>query len=237
MLCEKYKPTLIEAAVSDADLPPAVRAHAESCATCAAELTQQRSLVAAIDANLHRQMNAPIPAATLHRLEAHFAQQPQPKRKPRFAQIFAATLTTLAVATALFLVFLSHWNVETLGPSTKTNIAPSYNSNLGQIQVHVGPPPQTATTPTPPPAHSRTVLASTAAAHHSEPEVLVPPDERIALEHFMADSRGRADFAVVLARRVPQQELHISPLDTPDIQTASVSVPSIQDSNAVAADR
>jgi|HubBroStandDraft_6_1064221.scaffolds.fasta_scaffold286840_2 hypothetical protein len=237
MLCEKYKPALIEAAITGADLPPVVRAHADSCANCATELTQQRSLVAAIDANLHRQMNAPIPAATLHRLGAHLAQQPQPSSTPRFAQIFAGTLTTLAVA-ALVLVFFSHWKMETLEPNAKVNVKPTDNSNASQIQVHIGPSSQSTTPPgtrtqAPTERHTRTrvVIASTTASRQ-EPEVIVPPDERIAMEHFIADLRGRGEIALALAKRVTEQrEQPIVPVDAPDIQIASLKVPPIRDTD------
>ena len=145
MLCEKYKPALIEAAVNGGELAPAIREHAESCARCGAELAQQRQLIAAIDANFYRQMNAPVPASMLQRLEAHLAQQPQPKRTPRLAQIFAGTFATLVTA-ALILVFVSHSKVATLGPNAKAKVAPAHNSSAGQIQFHMAPPMQATTT-------------------------------------------------------------------------------------------
>jgi anti-sigma factor RsiW len=101
MPCEKYKPALIDAAVCSAELAPAIHAHVATCPSCAAELAQQRFLVGAIDTSLYRQMNAPVPAAMLERIEAHLAQRPQPNRLPRFAQIFTGTLATLAVAAAI----------------------------------------------------------------------------------------------------------------------------------------
>src|SRR5215467_2510705 len=119
MLCEKYKPALIEAAITGADLPPAIREHIDSCPCCAAEFAQQHSLIAAIDVNLHRQMNAPVSAATLQRLEARVAQETQPVRAPRFAQIFVGTLATLAAA-AIILAFLAHTKIRTNESNAKT---------------------------------------------------------------------------------------------------------------------
>ena len=52
MLCEKYKPALIEAAITGAEPALAIRAHVDACPSCAAELAQHRSLIAAIDTNL-----------------------------------------------------------------------------------------------------------------------------------------------------------------------------------------
>ena len=235
MLCEKYKPALIEAAVTGADLPSAVRAHAESCGRCTAELAQQRSLVAAIDATLHRQMNAPVSAAMLQRLQAHLAQQPQPKRAPRLAQIFAGTLATLAVAAALFLVFFAHWSIEKLGPDMKANVTPVHSSNAGQIQTNVRSPVQSTTAPiarTQAPTERRTrtrvVLASTAASP-PEPEVLVPPDERIGLEQFIANLNGRADLPAAIVKPLQQQpEQRLANLKTPEIETATLVVQPLQ---------
>jgi anti-sigma factor RsiW len=237
MSCEKYKPALIEAAINGGGVPPAIREHAESCAHCAAELAQQRQLIAAIDANLHRRMNAPVPAAMLRRLEAHLAQHPQPRRSPRLAQIFAGAVATLVTA-ALILVFLSHWNVATLGPTAKANVVPAHNSGAGQIQVHMGPPAQTTTAPsgrvqasTEKRTRAHIVLASTAASR-PEPEVIVPPDERIGLEQFIANLNGRADLPVAIVKPVQEQpEQRIASLKTPDIETAALAVQPLQGSS------
>ena len=235
MLCEKYKPALIEAAITGADLPPAIRAHVDACPSCAAEFAQQHSLIAAIDTNLHRQMNAPVPAATLQRLEAHVAQEPQPVRAPRFAQIFVGTLATLAVVATIVLLLPRHGLPISDGKGIASQAA---QNHADQSPVAVNQPSNTTSSLSPEPrmlnrTRTRTVLASTAASSHHEPEVLVPPDERIALAHFMADSNGRGDLSAAIARRVPEQEVRVAPLDVPDIQMASVTVAPIQESAAV----
>ena len=117
MLCEKYKDALIEAAVGGAELAPGVRAHVEAYPSCAVEFDQQRSLVGAIDANVSRQMNAPIPGAMLQRLEARIVQQPQPKRTQRFAAIFAGAFATFLVAATVFLSWLLDTKRQSMTPS------------------------------------------------------------------------------------------------------------------------
>jgi hypothetical protein len=223
MLCEKYKPALIEAAITGAELVPAIHAHAAACPSCAAELAQQRSLVAAIDANLHRQMNAPVPAATLHRLGAHLAQQPQPKRTPRFVQVFAGTLATLAVA-ATILLLLPHKPSKTIDVANRT-APPTPNFVADQSGPDTASPSEAAKIEPMYKPHVRSVARST------EPEVLVPPDERIALEHFVADLHGRGEVALALTKQVPEQrEQHVAPVETPDIQITSLTVPAIRES-------
>jgi hypothetical protein len=226
MLCEKYKPALIEAAITGAELAPAIRAHAESCAHCAAELTQQRSLVAAIDANLHHQMNAPVPAATLQRLGAHLAQQPQPMRAPRFAQIFAGTLATLAVAATIILLFPRHRPQV----SDANRIAPQPTQNdLAHSSVVADSSSKTAAPLSPQPktpshARSRIFQVSTAAAHH-EPEVLVPPDERVALDQLIANLSARHELAAGLIKPLREKpEQPVKQIEIPDIKTAALFI-------------
>jgi anti-sigma factor RsiW len=239
MLCEKYKPALIEAAITGSEPAPAIRAHVGACPSCAAELAQQRSLVAAIDKNLHRQMNASVPAAMLQRFEAHLAQQPQPKRAPRLTQIFVGTFATLAAA-ALILIFLPHWKISTLPPTAKANVAPVLKPGASQIQpisllpqpvVAEALPPQTS-------KHANThavqiAKTNTVTATQTEPEVLVPPDERLGLEQLIANLNRRADLPVAIVKPVQEQpEQHIASLKMPDIEITVLVVQPLRESNA-----
>jgi hypothetical protein len=237
MLCEKYKDALIEAAVTGDEMSLAIRSHVDGCSSCATELAQQRSLIAAMDTNLQRQMNAPIPAATLQRIEAHLAQQPQPKRAPRFAQLFAGALATLALAATIVLM----WPHTIPRMITGKRVAPqqTQKSAVDQTQLISEPRPQTSESRKFAPqaskyARVRTVRFSPlAGSTHQQPEVLVPPDDRIAFEHFVADFDGKAVLAATLAKRVPMQDLHVAPLDVPDIQTASLTVAPVGESEVV----
>jgi hypothetical protein len=233
MSCEKYKVALIDSAVTGAEPTPEFRSHLAACTSCAADLAEQCSLIAAIDANLHRQMNAPVPAAILQRLEAHLAQQPQPKRTPRLTQIFAGTLATLATA-AIILVFLSHWKIDTLEPNAKPIVTSTHSSSAGEIQVHIGPSsgtPTTVVTGSRNPRHARTgsVLVS-AAVSRPEPEVIVPPDERVALDRLIAGLNHRSELASALAKPLlKKSEQPVKHLEIPDIQTAALIIQPISE--------
>jgi hypothetical protein len=228
MLCEKYKLALIESAVSGRELAPAIHMHVAGCSSCAAELAQQQSLAAAIDANLRRQMNAPVPASMLQRFEAHLAQQPQPTRTPRLAQIFAGAFATLAAA--LILVALSsHWKIETLEPNTKPNVLSVQTGGSGEIQVHIGPSAPTITVATTRPATHRrtrtqTVLTSSTNSR-PEPEVIVPPDEQMALNRLIADLNHRTQLAVALAKPLREKlDQPVKRLEIPDLQMAALVI-------------
>jgi hypothetical protein len=224
MLCEKYKPALIEAAVSGAELEPAVRAHAESCANCAAELAQQRSLVDAIDASLHRQMNASIPAATLQRLGAHIAQQ-KPRRSLNLRWLYATAALAATAAAILFAVT----HLRTHKPDSRTAaVTQSTQSPAEHRPERMNAILQPAT----PQEMERDRRQHARSSARSEPEVLVPPDERIAMEHFIADLHGRGEIALALAKRLPEQrEKDVAPVETPDIQISSLTVPAIRESD------
>jgi anti-sigma factor RsiW len=233
MSCEKFKAALIDAAASNTEPQGALRSHVESCESCAAELAEQRALIAAIDGSLHRQMNAPVSAAMLQRLEVRLAHEPQPKRAPRFAQIFAGAFATLAVAAAIIVVLPRQ--------GQQTRDAKQINSQSAPLidEARVVTQPQSATTEKLQPQISNhhirvsSVRPSTkTASTHSSPEVLVPPDERIAFEHYLAGLRGQPGLVVAVANRAPQ-DLSVTPLAMPDIQTASLIVPPIRESAAV----
>ena len=219
MSCEKYQAALIEAAVTTDDMPPAVRAHAAACPSCAAELAQQRSLIAAIDENLHRTMKAAVPAAMLQRLEARIAQQPQPQRTSRFVQIFAGALATLATA-AMILFALPHlrthkssWHTAALAQTAQPTA-----DHRSEIMTAILQPATPEEIRRDRKQHSRP-------AAPPQPEVLVPPDERIAFEHFLSDLNEKTDLAAAIGKpEQEQREPRIPRLKTPDIETAALTV-------------
>jgi hypothetical protein len=224
MPCEKYKPALIDAAVRSAELAPAIHAHVATCPWCAAELAQQRFLVGAIDTSLYRQMNVPVPAAMLERIEAHLAQRPQPNRLPRFAQIFTGTLATLAVAAAIVLLLPRHRQQIDQAKGILRKPTQDY---VDQSHGVVNPPSKTVVSLNAQPktanhARSRIVPVSTTAPRQ-EPEVLVPPDERVALNQLIADLSARHELVAALAlREKPEQP--VKQIEIPDIKTAALVI-------------
>ena len=222
MSCEKYKPDLIEAAITGAEPAPAIREHIESCARCADEITQQRSLIAAIDASVHQSVNAPLTPALLQRFEARLAQE-NPPRSLNLSWLYAAA--ALATASALILFALSHSRAHNSSSPSVVLVQSAQSATEHRLQI--------VPLVLEPPEERRRVSHRARPVAAPQPEVLVPPDERIALAHFMADADGRGDLATALARQVPQQDLRVAPLDVPDIQTASLTVAPIQESTAV----
>jgi hypothetical protein len=224
MLCEKYKNALIEAAISDAELAPAVSAHLTACASCAAELAQQRSLVGTIAANLSRKMNAPVPVATIQRLEARLAQEPQ-SHSPRSLKLpWLYTAAAFATATALisFAIPKLHTRKSSLQTVALSQVASSQTS-----RPTTDDRPHTNTLPLEPAAQlePRRVKHHSQAIAASQPEILVPPDEQIALTKFVARRNARRAFVVALAAPVHQGlEPSFKGLEIPDINTAEIVI-------------
>jgi hypothetical protein len=224
MSCEKYKVALIDNAATGAELPPALRAHVAACPSCAAELAQQRSLFAAIDSSLRQTMNAPLPPALLQRFEARLAQQ-NPPRSLSLSWLYATA--ALAATAAVILFAVPH--LRTHKPDSRavavTQSTQSPAAHRPEIMTAI-------LQPTTPQEIERDRRQHAKPAARPEPEVLVPPDERIAMEHFIADFHGRGEVALALAKRVPEQrEQDVAPVNTPDIQISSLMVPAIRESD------
>src|SRR6266853_5170953 len=103
MLCEKYKEALVEAAASGAALPNALREHVQACEHCAAVLTGEQAIFAAVDAGLHKAANAKVRPSFVPNVQATLATETVPRRNP----IPAWGLVCATGALALAVAFLS----------------------------------------------------------------------------------------------------------------------------------
>jgi hypothetical protein len=219
MLCEKYKNALIDAAISGDELGPGVGAHVKSCAACEAELAEQRALAMAIDSNVSRRMNAPVPVAVLQRIEAHAAPQTTltPVRSLRLQWLSAGA--GLAAITAVMLLVFPHLR----SPNVKlpTNTASQMVPRIEQAAPVVTMVLQPAT----PQEIRRNRGQHARPVARPEPEVLVPPDERIAFDQLIANLNSRERLAAAIVRPIQKQpEERVASIATPDIETAAVIV-------------
>ncbi|HEY1924471.1 MAG TPA: hypothetical protein VGG58_04410 [Candidatus Acidoferrum sp.] len=220
---------MIDAAASGTESSGDLRAHLSVCAGCRDRVEQQRSLFAAIESTLRQTMNAPLPPALLQRFEARLAQQVSAgPREPRLRWMHAFAAVAAAVSVILFVSYL---RLSKPNPQIAQRVPAVQGTNPGLNPLERATSIQ----------HKQEMSAPQTKQHSPElsanapkqPEVLVPPDDRIAFEHFLADVHDREDLAA-LSKRVPQQpELRVEPLDMPDIQTVSLTVQPIQESDAV----
>jgi hypothetical protein len=228
MPCKHYKNALIEAAASGAEPPGDLRAHLAGCADCRVTFEQERSLLASIDAGLQVTANPEVPTSLLPRVRARLDEVDT--RQLRWFQplVFAAASIALALAILLF-ARPPHSN-----PGIQAKQTP-------QIPVDEAPGANTAHQSPGPGAqivsanatNSQTRVRSTLSrpVASSQPEVLVPPDEREAFARFVAVLGERRELALALVTAPPQMKevpsglepfqingLEIKPLDGTELE-------------------
>jgi hypothetical protein len=195
MPCEHYKDALIEAAASGSQPQGDLRAHLDACAPCRALFEQEQSLFASIDVGLRATANAAVPASLMPRVRARLDETVAAQHRWLQPLIFAAA--SVALAFAIFLFARPHRS----SPDNQAKQTP---------QIPVSEPPTTN-------AHNQNSVSGTqivsshmnnspARVHStlllpvasSQPEVLVPPDEREAFARFVATLQERGEMAVAL---------------------------------------
>jgi hypothetical protein len=223
MPCEKYQEVLIDLAASDAQPVDVVRSHLDGCAPCRTYLKEQQTLLAAVDLGVRQTVNAPVPASLLQRFGARLAQQAAPRHSRSARWMYAGA----ALAAAAMLVLFLLPNLRSRNPKRKSlgTVEMSPQQAIEAQKANSTLPLEAATKPVQKPGkRSRTPVPN------PEPEVLVPPEERIAFERFLSDLNGREDLAAAIVKPIhAQAEQRVISLDTPDVETAALAVEPIQD--------
>lgn len=223
MPCEKYQATLIDLAASAAEPFGVLRAHLDECTSCRSYMEEQRLLIASIDSALRQTANAPLPPALLQRLDARLAQQtpPKPALYPRW--IYASVALATAV---LLLLVLPHLRTRDANQQGVVSVAVRQAT---ATQTETGA--QSAQRSHAPMATRHKSKPASQPPRPSEPEVLVPPDERIAFEHFIFDLNGREDLATALVKPMQAQRqpdtapvAMPTPVEVPDLETVALTV-------------
>jgi hypothetical protein len=195
MSCKHFKDALIEAAAGSAEPQGDLRAHLDACADCCAAFEQEQSLFASIDASLHVTASAQVPTSLLPRVRARLNLEATPQRSWFQPLVFA--VASVALVFAVFLFARSHHsdpdNQTKQTPQVPVNKLPAIN---GQDQ-HSVPGTQIVSSNGnhPQPRGHSTLLHPVTS---SQPEVLVPPDEREALARLVVAMRGRREMALAL---------------------------------------
>lgn len=220
MLCEHYKDALIEAAASGAVPSGGLREHLAECASCHAAFAQEQSLFAAIDTALHAAANAEIPPSLLPRVRARldgFAT-------PRLGWVQPIVFASAGVALALVIFLMARPHLATReemakqGPVTvPASIPPAISVNREESSSEGA---QIAAIPVNR-SHTSRDSTNSPSAPSSNPEVLVPPDEREAFARLVGVLNERSDIGASLLAKVPEKEdglAALDPLQIPDIE-------------------
>jgi hypothetical protein len=193
MPCEPYQNALVEAASSGREPQGELRAHLATCAECRATFAQEQSLFSFIDSGLHAAANVEIPASLLPRVRTSIAEEPASNRA--WSSLWTLATASVALAFAIFLFARSHH--AGLDNQAKQSPQPPVIEISATDTRHPNsePAPQIVWSnvkSSQTPRHSTLLLPVTS----SQPEVLVPPDEREALARFVAVLQERREVAV-----------------------------------------
>ncbi len=218
MPCEPYQNALIEAAASGTAPQDELHAHLAACAACRTAFAQEQSLFSSMDEGLRAAANAEVPASLLPRVRARLAEEAAPRRMWTQPLIFAAA--SAALAFAIFLVVRPQHtrpdNQAKQTPQIPVSETPATNvggqnsdpstrvvsSNVNNSRSSVRP----------------TLLHPVAS---SEPEVLVPSDEREAFSRFVFTVQQHRDVAAALLAPSPKKQdalVTVEPLQIADLE-------------------
>lgn len=232
MSCEHYKDSLVEAAATGAEPQGQLRAHLAACSSCRAALAEEQSLFASIDTGLHATANAEVPPSLLPRVRAGLDEAVAPQRRWMQQLVFASA--SVAIAFLLFLIVRPH-RAGPNGQAEQTRAFPvpvkpqanTHGETLAPgVQMSSGAANHSLA------ARNSTLLRSAAS---SKPEVLVPPDERVALARFVATLNERSDAAAALLARAPEKKDALVSVDL--LQIAEIEVKPLERQGAEISER
>jgi hypothetical protein len=214
MLCDKYKETLIETAASGAALPNSVREHVNACANCRAMFAGEQTLFAAVDAGLHKAVNVRVPSSFLPNVKASLATETVPTRNPIPGWALVCTTGALALAAA----FLSLPRGAHDKARTEAIILPSKSpAGAGDVGLSFAPERKTRYSTR---AFKAPVQQNVSGTTRSEPEVLIQPEEEVALKRFYAEAHNpeRNARAMVTDYEVTPKPLVIEQIEVRDLK-------------------
>jgi hypothetical protein len=221
MPCEKYQDALTDLAARGAEVVGVVREHLNVCASCRSYLEQEQVLFVSIDSGVQAAANAAVPASLLQRFEARIAQEAEAKHITRVNWNYALVAAAVLIVLALPIWRSRNAKDRIASPAIQqesTNakqLAPGETAKrVGLEGVHMFQP-----------SHRHLSERPTRAVVNVESEVVVPPDERQAFERFLSDLNGRQVLATALVEPlVGRHEQREAPIETPDIETAALTV-------------
>jgi hypothetical protein len=234
MLCDKYKKTLIESALTGATLPNPLRAHLNECAHCSETLASQQGLFAMVGEELRLRANGTVPANFDHRVRAALNAEPSSKRS-RYLSVF--TVASIAAAAAVLMAILFMQNLRRSGKETAVNSVVESKS-LGSS---LPPVPDGNARSLEPSSPRRLYLTDenvlkrlhalqAVAGQKNDVEILVPKGQEELLAKYMegiAANRPR----IVLSASL-QHEPEMKPIEVRSVQISQMAVKPLPDLSA-----
>jgi hypothetical protein len=232
MPCEAYKNALTEAALTGADPQNELRTHLATCAPCRAAFAQEQALFSSIDAGLHVTANADVPASLLPPVRARLDEGITPQ--PRWNQSLILGAASVGLAFAIFLFARPQHSKPDIQakqtPQIPVNSTPVKNAQ----HPNSGPGTQSVSSNLNN-SHKRSRSTLLPRVASSQPEVLVPPDEREAFARFVATLQEHSEVVTALAalsadgkgkpaslERLQIDQLEVKPLEATESQVSDI---------------
>jgi hypothetical protein len=216
MSCEKYQAAISEAAAA-LEASAMLEAHLAGCVSCRARYAKERDLFAAIDAGLSRVANAQLRPSFLPRVGAALEQEAAARGESRSWFLLGPVV---ALAVGVCLAFAVFERVHSR-PETDREQASVTAGTSGIAKVPEVLPQRTARPVT---RSQRTIHRAARADDRPrkphEPEVIVPPDERIAFAKFVSGLSQPNQVAIALRQAAPviSSALEAEPLEIAELR-------------------
>lgn len=231
MFCEAYRETLKDAAADGSAIRDEVRSHLAACGACAAAFSEEQALFAAMDSNLSKLVNAHAPPSLLPRVREAIYRGRVSSRRAFLNWVWLPAAAAAAVALAVFLPRVFHSaqpqnvSVSVVQPTPPAIRAAKTAKNSSSV----------------PSDHSRNgngnrraTLPIVAGRSVSEPEIIVPQQEEVALASYAAMLRKHADLAQGLLDSGVKKSATIEPLVIAEIDSSELKIePLVRDSDDV----
>lgn len=208
MSCERDKTVIVEAAAA-AEVGPPLRLHLEGCSECRAAFASEQSLFSAIDASLSQRMSVSPSPEFLPRIQSTIDVE-NLRRPVRTASVWFRWLPRTATATAVLIALLfaaRHHSLSVARQQPDASVR-ARGASQAQTRAQLAQPERQLAITVSRPSLKRSAkrgLSVPAVRGAVGPEILVPPDERDALAHFVAGLSQRREVALALARPVPYE--------------------------------
>jgi anti-sigma factor RsiW len=227
MPCEHYQDALAAAAAGGASPQGELRSHLDACPSCRAAFDQEVYLFSAIDSGLNSVANQNVPPSLLPRVRAAITESPAPA--PSWLPRYALAAVTSAVVLAFFIALRPHQP----GPNIQAVQTPAVRQSLSPSASAGSSPAASTLTAS---ARPRSALRRNSAVAYrvvaSQPEVLVPAEEREGYALLVTSLRERFEISKALADAINDKQdspnfskpleiaqLEVKPLETQDSST------------------
>jgi hypothetical protein len=203
MSCAHYQAVMVEAAAAGEVAPP-LRLHLDGCAECRTAFAEEQSLFSAIDAGLSPGMNVSPRPEFLPRIRSAVDLQNSGWSIPT-ANVWFRWLPIAGAVAVVGLALLFAVRQHSLTHQRTQSVTNALARGPAGAQMHpqqVRPQHERAvrTMAGPMKRPAKQVSPVRAARIVQEPEILVSPEERVALAQFVAGLAQRREVALALAR-------------------------------------